>query len=147
MSNTLPAQYQIFKGKSAARFKISHAQEDYKSGFVYVEFAPVKGKNDNGNRIYDWESSKIGIKLEIVDLAKLGYALQYGLDCQIYHEYKGTSKVIDLKRSDGGASPYFLSVTQSTDGAKSNVSVPIASEEAYALLTLFNRAIPSILGW
>lgn len=143
MDQIRPAQFSIFKGKSALRLGISKPIEDYSTGFLFVEFAEVKGKNDSGNRIYDWEN-KIGVKLGMADISKLSYALQYGDSLELFHKTDKSSKIISLQRSTEGSSPYFFSVSQ--QGGK-KISVPISGEEAYALLCVFKHSIPKILNW
>lgn len=142
MSNFKPAQYSVFKGKSAFRLSLARPKEDFGLGFLFIEFANAQGKNDSGNRIYDW-NSKIGVKLSMVDISKLSYALEFGESVELFHKYGDSSKVVSLNRADSGQSPYFLSVSI----GESKISVPIASEEAYALLTLLKYAIPKILNW
>lgn len=143
MDQMRPAQYIIFKSKSALRLSISKPKEDYSVGFLFLELAEVKGKNDFGNKTYDWEN-KIGVKLGMVDISKLSYALEYGDNVELFHKTDKSSKVISFQRSTQGSSPYFISVSQ--QGGK-KISTPISSEEAYALLNLFKQSIPSILNW
>ena len=142
-----PSKYQIFKGKSALRLSMAKPQANYETGYLYAELAEVLGKDANGNRTYNWEQ-KIPLKLGIVDIAKLAYALERGYSCELFHEFKGTTKGISLQRAEGGQSPYFFAATQKSEGSEQKkISVPIAAEEAYALLTLFKHSITAIHSW
>lgn len=145
--------YSIFKGKSAIRFRLVKPQvveegtnKKLNAGFVFLEAAPVKDDNAK-NKTYQWENKKIGIKLGMPDLQKLGYAIERGLDVDLFHEFNGNTKTIGLKRSTGGASPYFLSVAQNVDGEKSSLSTPLSVDETFALSVLIKHSIPSILNW
>lgn len=141
-----PAQFSIFKGKSALRLKVLRQTADFEPGCLFLELAPFKSKNENGNRIYDWEN-KISIKLEIVDLAKIGYAFERGISAELFHEYNGNVKTISVSRVEG-QSPYFITVNQKlSSGEKSSISVPCSAEEVYSLLCLVRFAIPATLGW
>ena len=141
------AQFNVFKGKAALRISLIPPREDYGMGFLYAEVANENGKNASGNRIYDWEN-KIPIKLGIVDISKLAYAIERGQSCELFHQFDGATKGINLQRAEGGQSPYFFSVSQKNkEGQTSKISVPLASEEVYSILTLLKHSIPAIHGW
>lgn len=140
-----PSQYCIYKKSSALRLSIKKPSSDYETGFAFLEFAKFLSKNGDNNN-YDW-NNKIGIKLNLVDLSKLSYALQKGIDCEIFHKHNDTSKIIKLTRNSGN-NPYFFSVLLKKNGQEDvSISTPLSSDECYTLLLLFEKSIPSILGW
>lgn len=145
MSGFKPSQYSVYKSKTTLRLSLGKPQRDYETGYVFAEVAPAKGKNAENNTIYDWDK-KISIKLGVVDLSKMAYALQYGQSCDLVHQYDGGTKTIRLQRTDSG-SPYFFTVLYKKGEAEDKISVPISSDEAYVLLTLFQKAITEIHGW
>ena len=147
MINTIPAQYTIFKGKTAARFQLQkpEKQEDrFKTGSVSMQIAPFKEARGK-TKIYNWEEQKISCKLGVNDLINILYAFETGSDTSLFHEYNRISKTIalNLNTEKGG---YFLSVQQNGEQSQ-KLSIPMTSQEVYGLLIMLKAALPLIHNW
>ena len=148
-----PITFNIFKGGAAARFSVVRPEPQSgdrpsKPGYVYLDIAKAIGPNPNDPKLksYDW-NNKIGVKLGVSDIMKIGYALSRGDSSgSLFHEYNGDTKVIDFNRVEG-QSPYFLSVSAKISGKESKISLPIAREEAFALSVMMQQALSTIHKW
>lgn len=148
-----PLEYAVYKSKAALRLRLANSRVEeangrdvLKSGFIYLEMAPIKEGAGNQKQ-YEWEQKKIGVKLGMADLSQLLYSLKRGQDAEMFHEFGVSTKVIKLTRATEGKSPYFLSVSQNNGGVKSQCSIPISGPEAEVILTLVSYAIPKTLNW
>ena len=163
--NKFPLQYALYKGVrgkfGALRLNLKKAYQDDRrdkdDGCVFLEMAPAIGPN-----VYDWENSKVTIALSVVDIPKIimylrapGSQLFQKSDgkLKIYHDRgagtstKGqdvTSLNID-KPAD--RDNFFFSVFQNRAGVQKQASVPVSPDEALAIGTLLNAAIPLVLAW
>lgn len=144
--------YGVYKKSAAMRIKLIRPRvvkngdrDSLEEGFCYLEIAPVK-EFTNEAKSYKWETDKIGVKIGMPDLQEIGYALSRGSECNLFHEFNGITKGIQLKRTEG-KSPYFLTVNQNNKGEKSSVSIPVSAPEAFAISKLIESAIPTILNW
>lgn len=146
--NTLPSQFSIFKGKSAMRMQLQtprSIEDKYKVGCVILQLAPFK-EEKNGTRIFAWEDLKLTVKIGVNDLTKIIYAIDSGGEVELFHEFNGTNKTIKLKLN--GDKGWFLSVLQnSQDGSKQNISIPITTDEGYAIGIMLKHALPIIHNW
>ena len=141
----IPAQYTLFKGKSAMRLQMQKPEADFKTGCIFMQIAPFKEER-NGTKIYSWEDLKISVKLGINDLTTLVYAFDSAGECSLFHKFNDTSKTIALKVNDTRG--WFLAVNEiKKDGAKSMVSIPVSREEGYIISVMIKAAFPAIHGW
>lgn len=147
MINRTPAQWTVFKGQSAMRLQLQKNEtldDKYKTGCVSLQIAPFKEKRGE-TRIYNWEEKKISCKLGVNDITTIIYALRFGQEVKLYHEFNGVSKSINmnLNTEKGG---YFLSVQQNGENAQ-KLNVPLSSQETYGMLVMLEAALPLIHNW
>ena len=161
----LPLQYAIFKGVTgkfgALRLNLKKAyvdnRRDKDDGCIFLEMVSTKGPNN-----YDWENSKIVMALSIIDIPKIIMYLRapqhpmfektdYKL--KIYHDRDaGTSNkgqnvtniMIDKPKDKDN---FFFNAFQKKGEITKQASVPVSPDEAVAIGTLLQAAIPLILAW
>ena len=162
--NKEPLQYTLYKGMSgkfgAMRLNLKKAYQDTRrdknDGCVFLEMAPATGPN-----IYDWENSKIIMALSITDIPKFilylrapSHPLFKKNDAlKIYHDRgagtndkgKDTTALKLTKPAD--RDNIFLTAYQSRNGVSKEATVTIAPDEAVAMGTLLQAAIPLIVAW
>ena len=169
--NKLPIQYKIYKGMGgnhrAMRLSLKRPYTNTNlskpEGCVFLEMAPATGKNN-----YDWENQKVMIALSITDIPKIILFLrsssnamfnedrdEEGSHCRIYHD-KGAGSAtqgqhvttLDIfKSSDPSKTNFFFSMSQKINGSQSRASVPVSPDEAVAIGTLLQAAVPIIMSW
>lgn len=144
--NVKPTQYQIFKGKAAARFQIEKPKEQYKVGCLYLQIAPSKGEV-NGNNTYDWENKKVSVKFGINDISKIYHQMKCNEKIDLFHDFGDSTKGIKFEPKDTGG--YFLNVqeTNKKTGLKNAVNIAISAEETSTLTALLFWAIPLVHNW
>ena len=132
------------RGKVAAQFKL---QPDIERPGVFVDLTD-KAKGDG----FDW-ADKVTIKLGVNDLCAIASGLSNGdKEIKLFHdpgagtEDKGSiSKNISFTKSTTG---YFMNVSIVKDRKPlKRISVAMSPPEIYALIVLFEIAIPKILRW
>jgi len=169
--------YDIFKGKSAANFKVipptftqlGSALTLKKAGAVLLECAP------GSQRTYDW-SSKVSMALSVNEIAEarpahcrracagsashapaaqiLAFTGEAGSQVEFVHDPSigtptagQTVKSLRISPMPDGKG-LFVNLTQrDKGGANSAISVPVSWGEFAALRTLFEFSIPRLLGW
>lgn len=160
-----PIQYRIYKGirgKAGAmrlNLKRPYTSPDPKKseGVLFLEMAPAVGPND-----YDWKNQKMVIALSIVDIPKIilylrnpGHSIFEQTDGKLkllHDKGAGTAKrgqevkTLEVVKSDTTAN-YMFNMYQKSDGNNISASVPVAPDEAIAIGTLLQAAIPIILSW
>ena len=132
-----PIRYNVYKGKSAAQFGLARfdpsrtRRSDGRSrpeGWVMLEVAKVKGKNDSGNRIYDWEN-KITFGMSVNDMARFQVFSRKG--GKIFHEYNGFTKTLELHPGNedrDGLPTWMMKLSQKPQGGEwESVTVPTGS--------------------
>jgi hypothetical protein len=163
--NKAPLQFALFKGVrgkfGAMRLNLKKAYTDDRrekdDGCLFLEMAPAIGPNE-----YDWNNSKIIMALGMSDIPKIMLYLRAPGHPQfqksdgklkLYHDKgagsstKGqntTNLTID-KPAD--RDNFFLSIFQSNNGTNKNATVTISADEAIAMGTLLQAAIPLIMAW
>ena len=107
----IPAQYTLFKGKSAMRLQMQKPEADFKTGCIFMQIAPFKEER-NGTKIYSWEDLKISVKLGINDLTTLVYAFDSAGECSLFHKFnvgnKNSSLCITLRTALFGVISIFV---------------------------------------
>lgn len=163
----LPLQYALYKGVrgkfGALRLNLKKAYQDDRrdrdDGCVFIEMAPAVGPNN-----YDWENSKVTMALSIVDIPKILLYLRApkhpafqtekaGGKLKIYHDRgagtstrgQDTTNLTVEKPVDKDS--FFFSVYQNKNGSAKSAMVPVSPDEAIAVGTLLQTAIPLILAW
>lgn len=163
-----PCQYAIYKGikstNSAVQFNLSRfdpvraaqfedrkTQEKEKKGHLLIDMAPACGPNQ-----YDWDKD-IKFSMTEVDMAQFvtGTASmkEQGETCvELVHklEKEGASITKSLKLVQGGeyrGEPTWMLQMSSTEGGGRRCSMPISRSELWTIRTLFEAAVPVILGW
>lgn len=136
---------------AAAQFKLGHERE-----CMFLEMAKqVRDMNDS--KPYDWENTKICIKLGIVDITKilsyfhpqLMYYRKTPESLKLFHKLDNSSKTIELKWQEyKGRYSYLLSVSSKVgDNAPNRLQIPISLDEVELLKVGLVKAIEIILGW
>ena len=165
--NREPLQYALYKGVTgkfgALRLNLKKAYQDSRrdkhDGCIFLEMAPATGPN-----IYDWENSKIIMALTITDIPKILLYLRApnhplfarndaGGKLKIYHDRgagtndkgKDTTTLEINKPED--KDNIFVSAYQRRGDVTKTATVTISPDEAVAVATLLQAAIPQILAW
>jgi hypothetical protein len=111
---------------------------------------------------YDWENGKIAMALSIADIPKIALYLRNPGNrafektenkCMLIHDrYAGTDKAGTEKSTLTISKPtdqdsFWWSISQKRDGTTKGASLPVSQDEALAIGTLMQAAIPLILAW
>jgi hypothetical protein len=132
---------------SVAQFKLGS-----QSDCMFLEMAKQVRPMDDP-RPYDWENTRITIKLGETDIAKI-LALVCGAwplqsdpqkeDLMLYHENAKGNKVIKFKKQDKG---YYMKVSMKEGERTDQISIPISWDEAELLRIALTEGYRVILGW
>jgi len=143
------------KTGSVAQFKMGS-----KNDCMFLELAQQVRPMDDP-KPYDWENTKIIVKLGTVDITKmlayfapqLMYYRQVPQPLKLFHKTPAGSKTIELKWQEreykgNKTHSYYLSVS-SKQGSQDPIRVacPISLDEVELLKVGFTRALEIILGW
>lgn len=148
--NTKPSQFQIFKGSSAMRMQLdkpTRSDQVFKVGCIYLQAAPANPGPKGQMNGYDWENKKISVKIGVNDISKLLDGLRRGAEVSLFHKFNDDSKSIVFSPNEqrGG---FWLNLEHKTaNGNTSKVSVPLATEEVTAFLTMLQFSLPLIHNW
>ena len=139
---------------SVAQFKMAGDRS-----CMFLELAKQTKPMDD-SRPYDWEGTKICVKLGNADISKmlaffypqLMYYRATPEPLKLFHKNKRGSKSIELKwqeREWQGKKTYsyYLSVSSKEGDELRKISCPIALDEVELLKIGFTRALEIILGW
>lgn len=132
---------------AVAQFKIAHLKD-----CMFLELAKQVRDMDDP-KPYDWENSRITIKLGETDIGKL-LSLFNGTmplsddpkkeDLMLFHKRESGNKVIKIKKQERG---YYLKVSIDEDGRKDAIAIPISWDEAELVKIALSRGYEIILGW
>lgn len=132
---------------SVAQFKLGSQQD-----CMFLEMAKQVRPMDDP-KPYDWDNTRITIKLGEVDIGKM-LALICGAlppnpdpqkeDLMLYHENAKGNKVIKFKRQDKG---FYMKVSIKEGDRTDQISIPISWDEAELLRIVLSRGYEIILGW
>lgn len=139
-------------GKGAASQWSLGSQKDC----VFLEMSNQKGKDANGNALFDWKN-KLRFKLGTVDIGEI-LAVLIGLKDGIgpfdtsaqkfkglYHQNQAGNAILYLGRDKNGRLQIYLSIKR---GNEKNVAKHSISEgESCILSTLLRRAIEVMYRW
>jgi hypothetical protein len=163
-----PLQYAVYKGKTgkfgAMRLNLKKAYLDERrdDGCIFIEMAPPLPANSTALGSYDWENGKIAMALSIADIPKIALYLRNPGNrafektenkCMLIHDrYAGTDKAGTEKSTLTISKPtdqdsFWWSISQKRDGTTKGASLPVSQDEALAIGTLMQAAIPLILAW
>lgn len=102
---------------------------------------------------YDWENTKVVIKLGDADIGKL-LALFNGNwplspdrntpDLDIFHQNDRGNKSIKIKKQDRG---YYFKVSAKENGELNSIAIPISWDEAELIKIALTRGYEMMLGW
>lgn len=150
----------IYKPNTKTTGSVAQFKMGSKDDCMFLELAPQVRPMDDA-KPYDWENSKIIVKLGTVDITKmlayfspqLLYYRQTPDPLKLFHKTDTGSKTIELKwqaREYKGKTTYsyYLSVS-SKQGSQDpqRVACPISLDEVELLKVGFTRALEIILGW
>jgi len=163
----LPIQYALFKGVKgnfgALRLTLKKAYQDERrdrdDGVIFLEMAPAIGPNN-----YDWENGKIIMALSVSDIPKIIlYLRAYNHDIfqgekadgklKLYHDRgagtstRGQHTTSLTVHKPKGKDSFFFSMSENKEGQRKEASIPVSPDEAIAIGTLLQTAIPLILAW
>lgn len=136
------------KSGSVAQFKIAND-----NSCMFLEMA--KQVNDmDSDAPYDWEKSKIIVKLGIPDITKMLAYFRINAPTQplkLFHQNERGSKSIELSWQEKYRT-YYLKVSckeKDKEGKEElkSLAIPIGLDEVELLLVGFNRALQLILNW
>jgi len=119
---------------------------------MFLELAPqIRAMDDS--KPYDWDESRITVKLGPTDIGKL-LALLNGMlpladdpkmpDLELFHKNSKGNKIIKIKKQDRG---YYVKVSSKELDKQVSVAIPVAWDEAELLRVALNRGYEIILGW
>jgi len=141
---------------AVAQFKLGRELED-KNGNAYVECMfmelakQVRPMRDS--KPYDWENTKITVKLGVADIGKLLALFNGALppntdpkepDLFLFHKNSKGNKMIKLKKQSRG---YYMKVSVAEGDRKDAVALPISWDEAELLKIGLTKGYQIILGW
>lgn len=135
------------KGGAVAQFKLGSKRD-----CMFLELAQQTAPMDS-ERPYDWENTRIAIKLGATDIGKL-LALFYGRippnpdkekgDLELFHKNEKGNKVIKIKQQPGG---YYLRVSQKEGEKQNAIAIPISYDEAELVSIALRKGYELMLGW
>lgn len=136
---------------SVAQFKIAND-----NSCMFLELAKQVAPMDS-SAPYDWEKSKITVKLGFADISKMLVHFRTGepgKPLKLFHQNEKGSKTIELDFQDKYNS-FYMKVTakeKKKEGDKivdelKNVAVPISLDEVEILRIGMTRALELMLGW
>ncbi|MHA2065168.1 MAG: hypothetical protein ACXABY_12400 [Candidatus Thorarchaeota archaeon] len=166
--NKWPMKFTLYKGVTgklgALRLQLKTPYQprrdgtrDKPEGCVFLEMAPAVGNN-----VYDWKNSKITIALNVTDIPKVlmylrapGHKMFKKTDgkLKIYHDRRaGTAdRGKDVTSLEFDCPPdkdnMFVRAFQKRNGSQKTATITISPDEALAMGTLLQAAIPTILAW
>jgi hypothetical protein len=132
---------------SVAQFKLGSERN-----CMFLEMAKQVRPMDD-SKPYDWENTRITIKLGEVDIGKLLALFNGALppspdankpDLSLFHENAKGNKVINLKKQDRG---YYMKVSVKEGEKQDQIAIPISWDEAELLRIALARGYEIILGW
>lgn len=132
---------------SVAQFKLGNNRD-----CMFLEMAKQVRPMDDP-KPYDWENTRITIKLGEVDIGKLLALFNGALppnqdpnkeDLALFHENAKGHKVIKIKRQDRG---YYMKVSVKEDGKQDQIAIPISWDEAELVRIALTRGYELMLGW
>jgi hypothetical protein len=101
---------------------------------------------------YDWENTKVTVKLGDTDIGKL-LALFNGFlveedpkkeDLMLYHQNSKGNKIIKFKKQAKG---YYMKVSIKEGDRNDSISLPISWDEAELIKIALTKGYEIILGW
>lgn len=132
---------------AVAQFKMG-SQRDC----MFMELAKqVRPMRDD--KPYDWENTKITVKLGDADIGKLLALFNGNLplesdpkkeDLMLYHQNVKGNKIIKLKKQSRG---YYMKVSIKEGDRSDSISLPISWDEAELIKIGLTRGYEIILGW
>ena len=140
---------------SVAQFKLGGERD-----CMFLEMAKQTQPMD-GPKPYDWENTKLVVKLGVTDITKvmayfspqLMYYRTSPQPLKLFHKSARGTKSIELKWQENEYKgnkqySYYLSVS-SKEGSNDpvRISIPISLDEVELLKVGFTRALEIILGW
>lgn len=137
---------------SVAQFKIARD-----NSCMFLELAKQIGDMDS-KMPYDWENSKITVKLGIPDITKMMNFFRRGGEAEalkLFHQNDKGSKSIELSWQEK-YNTFYLKVSakekmKDKEGKEKeelrSVAVPIGLDEVELLMVGFTRGLELILGW
>lgn len=144
------------RGGAVAQFKLGS-----KKDCMFLELAQQTAPMDS-ERPYDWDNTRIAIKLGATDIGKL-LALFHGRiepnpdkdksDLELFHKNEKGNKVIKIKEQPNG---FYLKVSQKEtyigeDGKsvdrQNAIAIPISWDEAELVSIALRRGYELMLGW
>ena len=125
-----------------AQFKLGNRDD-----CMFLEIAKQTAAMDS-DRPYDWENTKIVVKLGIPDITKMMayFRLSPEAPLKLFHKNTKGSKTIELKWQDNYKS-YYLSVSSKEGDVLKRAALPIGLDEVELLMVGFSRALEIILRW
>lgn len=156
-----PIKYELYKTKGAFQFKLvpAYTIKDKKTnkpkekGYVFIDAAPATGERQYG---FQDDSKKITFALGVADIGlilagfKAGkFNLVHDPQAQTENQGKITKQLSMWKgnNDNDGLPTYFIKITESSNGVKKEVSIPLKTAETEILLRLLSAAISKILYW
>lgn len=147
--NTLPSQYQIFKGKSAMRIQLSkpvRLDQKFQVGCLFMQLAP--SKPGSGQTGYKWETDKISAKIGVNDITSIVHGLRNHEEVNLFHKFNGNSKTIKFDKNQSKRGSYFVSINESKeDGTKNSIAISLSPSEATAFTLMLESSLPLIHNW
>ena len=135
----------------ALQFQLSTKQEvvyndkEFLVNYLFLTGAHQKGKNENGNAIFDWQNG-ITIKLGLNDIGELLAVLSNRQgSAQLYHQTPKDNKIIKLQKEENGT--YRLGISQKVGGDADRMQQTLSTSDASILYECLRYASLKLLGW
>lgn len=135
------------KGGAVAQVKIAKDRS-----CMFLEMARQTQPMDSP-KPYDWENTRIAVKLGPTDIGKLLALFNSVLppnpdpskdDLELYHQNSKGNKVIKVKRQDRG---FYLKASMKEGDKQESLAIPIAWDEAELVRIALDEGYRLMLGW
>jgi len=148
--------FMVYKARNSGDGAASQWDLSADKNCVFLEMAKQKGKNDDGNASFDWQS-KIAFKLGLSDIGEILAVLcgvQKGvgpLDSSsnkhkgLFHSNKSGNAILNFGKDDHGIFHIRLSVKKGDE--QTRVQHTLTKGEACTLGVLLRHAVVCICGW
>lgn len=126
-----------------AQFKLGNRDD-----CMFLEIAKQTDAMDS-SKPYDWENTKIIVKLGIPDITKMMAYFRMNnptSPLKLFHKSNRGTKTIELKWQESFGN-YYLSISSKEHNVLKRAALPIGLDEVELLMVGFARALEIILKW
>lgn len=143
----------IYKANKDMKGSVAQFKLGSKNDCMFLELAK-QNKPMDSDAPYDWENTKIAVKLGFADITKMLAYFRNGTEekpLKLFHQNDRGSKAIEMVYQEKYNSFYLkVSMKEKDKEGKEllrNVAVPISQDEVELLRVGMTRALELMLGW